>query len=204
MATIMLEAKKRSEFESSKAKALRAQGYIPCILYGDKRDPEEVCIAADLLNKYAKKSNFFSTVFEIKNVDKKGQKFIAKDLQYNPVTDQPIHVDFLRVGAGSKVAVRVPLKFVNEDASPGLKLGGVLNVLVHEIDVICDPENIPETIEIDLTGFEFHHTVHSNSIVLPEGISLPVGGKVFTIATVIAPTLLKKEEETAPEAAAKA
>lgn len=201
MATIMLEAKKRSEFESSKAKALRAQGYIPCILYGDKRDPEEVCIAADLLNKYAKKSNFFSTVFEIKNVDKKGQKFIAKDLQYNPVTDQPIHVDFLRVGAGSKVAVRVPLKFVNEEASPGLKLGGVLNVLVHEMDVICDPENIPETIEIDLTGFEFHHTVHSNSIALPEGISLPAGGKVFTIATVIAPTLLKKEEEAAPEAA---
>lgn len=200
MATIVLEAKKRSEFNSAKAKTLRSEGYIPCIIYGDNRDPEEICIASDLLNKYAKKSNFFSTVFEIKNVDKKGQKFVAKDLQYHPVTDLPIHADFLRVGAGSKVEVRVPIKFVHEEASPGLKLGGVLNVLVHEIDVVCDPEKIPDKIEIDLTGFEFHHTVHSNSVDLPEGITLPVGAKNFTIATVVAPTLLKKEEEEQAQA----
>jgi large subunit ribosomal protein L25 len=158
-----------------------------------------------LLNKYVHKSNFFSTVFEINGVEAQGQLFVAKDIQFHPVTDRPVHVDFMRVGKGSKVTVRVPFAFVNEAASPGLKLGGVLNVLVHEMDVVCDPENIPEKIEIDLTGFEFHHTVHAHDIKLQTGVALPPGGKNFTIATVVAPTILKKEEEVdkaAAEAAA--
>jgi large subunit ribosomal protein L25 len=135
-------------------------------------------------------------VFEVKGLEKKGQKLVVKDVQFHPVTDQPLHVDFMRVGKGSKVSVRVPLAFVNELASPGLKMGGVLNVLAHEMDVICDPDNIPEKIEIDLTGFEFHHTVHSHDVKLPEGITLPINCKSFTIATVVAPTIMKKEEES--------
>ena len=98
--------------------------------------------------------------------------------------------------------VRVPVAFTNENASPGLKLGGVLNVLAHEIDVVCDPEKIPEHIEIDLTGFEFHHTVHSNTIKLPEGVSLPVNAKAVTIATVVAPTIMKSDAPAAEETAA--
>jgi large subunit ribosomal protein L25 len=184
------------------AHADRKEGFVPCVIYGDAKNPESVCIAKSLLDRYVHKSNFFSTVFEITGAGKKGQKFIAKDVQFHPVTDQVLHVDFMRVGRGSKVAVRVPLAFINELASPGLKLGGVLNVLVHEIDVVCDPENIPEKIEIDLTGFEFHHTVHAHDVKLPEGMHLPVGVKNFTIATVVAPTIMKKEEETAAGTAA--
>ncbi|MDR2781722.1 MAG: 50S ribosomal protein L25/general stress protein Ctc [Holosporaceae bacterium] len=196
MATITLEAKARKILGTGSARADRREGFVPCVIYGDEKDPQSICISKYLLDKYVNKSNFFSTVFEMSGVEKKGQKFIAKDIQFHPVTDQVLHVDFIRVGKGSKVTVRVPLTFVNELASPGLKLGGVLNVLVHEIDVVCDPENIPDKIEIDLTGFEFHHTVHANDVKLPEGMHLAVGSKNFTIATVVAPTVMKKEETT--------
>ncbi|MDR1334158.1 MAG: 50S ribosomal protein L25/general stress protein Ctc [Holosporaceae bacterium] len=197
MATITLESKIRENLGTGAAHADRKEGFVPCVIYGDAKDPQSICISKCLLDRYVHKSNFFSTVFEITGAGSKGQKFIAKDVQFHPVTDQVLHVDFMRVGKGSKVTVRVPIVFVNELASPGLKLGGVLNVLVHEIDVVCDPENIPEKIEIDLTGFEFHHTVHAHDVKLLEGMHLPVGVKNFTIATVVAPTIIKKEEETA-------
>jgi large subunit ribosomal protein L25 len=211
MATVILEAKNREVCGTSSARATRREGSVPCVIYGDKKIPESVCISKDILGKYAHKSNFFSTVFEINGTDKKDQRFVVKDVQFHPVTDDPIHVDFMRVSKGSKVTVRVPLTFINETASPGLKLGGVLNVLVHEMDVVCDPESIPDKIEIDLTGFEFHHTVHAHEIKLGENIQLPANCKNFTIATVVAPTILKKEDEAGttsgaatPEAAADA
>lgn len=197
MATVVLEAENREGRGTSAARLNRKDGKVPCVVYGDNREPLSICISRDLLNRYVNKSNFFSTVFEINGVDKKGQKFVAKDLQFHPVTDQVVHVDFMRVGKGSKVTVRVPLIFTHEDASPGLKLGGVLNVLAHEIDVVTDPESIPESIEVDLTGFEFHHTVHAFGLKLPDGVALPVRSKNFTIATVVAPTIMKQEETPA-------
>ncbi|MDR2723793.1 MAG: 50S ribosomal protein L25/general stress protein Ctc [Holosporaceae bacterium] len=193
MAGVVLEAKNRGKFGTGAARSDRRAGFVPCIIYGDTKDPESVCISESLLNRYAHRSTFFSTVFELEGIGKKGQKFIAKDVQFHPVTDRLLHIDFLRVGKGSRVSVRIPLAFINELASPGLKQGGVLNVLVHEIDVVCDPENIPEKIEIDLTGFEFHRTVHANDVKLPEGINLQLGCKNFTIATVVAPTIMKKD-----------
>ncbi|MDR0968815.1 MAG: 50S ribosomal protein L25/general stress protein Ctc [Holosporaceae bacterium] len=203
MATVALEAKNREKCGTGSARSERRSGFIPCVVYGDKKEAEAICISRDLLNRYVRKSNFFSTVFEISCLKEKKQKLVAKDIQFHPVTDQPLHIDFMRVGKGSKVSVRVPLAFVNELASPGLKSGGVLNVLAHEIDVVCDPESIPDRIEIDLTGFEFHHTVHAQDVKLPEGINLPANGKNFTIATVVAPTIMKKEE-TAEEATTEA
>lgn len=197
MATVILEAKKRENVGTGSARADRRDGFVPCIIYGDNRDPESASICKDLLNRYVNKSNFFSTVFEINGVDKKGQKFVVKDVQFHPLTDRPLHVDFMRVGKGSKVTVRVPLQFINELASPGLKMGGVLNILVHEMDVVCDPDDIPSEIKIDLTGFEFHHTVHAGDVKLEGDVKLPSGYKNFTIATVVAPTILKKDEETA-------
>ena len=203
MATVVLEAKSRSSVGTGASRAERREGFVPCSVYGDGKDPENIAISRDLLNKYARKSNFYSTVFEIEGIGKKGQKFVAKEVQFHPVTDQPIHVDFMRVGKGSRVAVRVPITFINEGASPGLKRGGVLNVLVHEMDVVCSPDDIPESISVDLTGFEFHHTVHAFDIVLPAGISLPHGCKNFTVATVVAPTIIKQDEsEDAGDSAA--
>ncbi|MDR1561098.1 MAG: 50S ribosomal protein L25/general stress protein Ctc [Holosporaceae bacterium] len=204
MATVVLEAKGKSVGGTGAARRCRREGFIPCIIYGDKKPSESICISKDLLSKYVHRSNFFSTVFVINGVGKKDQRFVAKDIQFHPVTDNPIHIDFMRVGKNSKVTVRVPLAFINEAASPGLKMGGVLNVLIHEVDVVCDPESIPEKIEVDLTGFEFHHTVHAYNIKLGENINLPVGCKNFTIATVVAPTIMKKEEEAVVEPAADA
>ena len=201
MATVILEAKKRENIGTGSSRADRRAGLVPCVVYGDNQPSENICIEKDLLSRYVYKSNFFSTVFEINGIGKKGQKFVAKQSQIHPVTDQVMHVDFMRVGKGSRVTVRVPVVFTNENASPGLKLGGVLNVLAHEIDVVCDPEKIPEHIEIDLTGFEFHHTVHSNTVKLPEGVSLPVNAKAITIATVVAPTIMKSDAPTAEAAA---
>lgn len=195
MATVVLEAKSRGDLGTGAARAERRNGFVPCVVYGDNQPVENICISRDLLNRHVYKSNFFSTVFEINGIGKKNQKFVAKEAQLHPVTDQVMHVDFMRVGKGSRVTVRVPVVFVNEAASPGLKLGGVLNVLAHEIDVVCDPESIPEHIEVDLTGFEFHHTVHSNTIKLPDGVSLPVNAKVVTVATVVAPTILKTDAQ---------
>ena len=203
MATVILEAKNRESIGTGSSRADRRAGFVPCVVYGDNQPSENICIAKDLLSRYVYKSNFFSTVFEINGIGKKGQKFVAKQAQIHPVTDQVMHVDFMRVGKGSRVTVRVPVIFTNENASPGLKLGGVLNVLAHEIDVVCDPEKIPEHIEVDLTGFEFHHTVHSNTINLPEGVSLPVNAKVITVATVVAPTIMKADA-AAPTADASA
>ena len=202
MATVVLEGSKRERLGSSAAKEYRSKGLVPCELYGDRKNPQSICIGSDLLNRYVNKSNFFSTVFEISGVDENAQKYVVKDVQFHPVTDRPIHVDFQRVSKGSKITVRVPLVFVNELASPGLKNGGVLNVLVHEMDVICDPEEIPDHIQIDLTGFEFHHTVHASDVNLADGISLPAGYRNFTIATVVAPTIIKTEETTTAAAPA--
>jgi large subunit ribosomal protein L25 len=206
MASVVLETKTREKSGTGAARSDRRAGFVPCVIYGSAKEPESVCISEGLLNRYVHKANFFSTVFEMEGVGKKGQKFVVKDVQFHPVTDRPLHIDFLRVGKGSKISVRVPLAFVNELASPGLKLGGVLNVLVHEIDVVCDPENIPDKIEIDLTGFEFHRTVHAYDVKLPDSMNLPVGCKNFTIATVVAPTIMKKEatEEAAADSTAAA
>lgn len=197
MATVILEAKSRENIGTRAASNERRNGFIPGVVYGDNQNPETISISRALLNKYVNKSNFFSTVFEINGIGKKGQKFVAKDVQFHPVTDNAVHVDFMRVGKGAKVTVRVPLAFVNEQNSPGLKLGGVLNVLVHEIDVVCDTDHIPDQIEIDLTGLEFHHTVHAFDLKLSKDVELPHGCKNFTIATVVAPTIMKATEETA-------
>lgn len=202
MATVVLEANTRECTGTGSARSDRRNGFIPCVVYGDGKNPEQIKISTELLNKHVYKSHFFSTVFEINGIGKKGQRFIAKDVQFHPVTDRAIHIDFMRVGKGSKVTVRIPVTFINEAASPGLKLGGVLNVLAHEMDVVCDPEHIPENIDIDLTGFEFHHTVHANDVKLPNNVVLPIGIKNFTIATVVAPTIMKKEDTASTETAA--
>lgn len=197
MATIVLDVKSREDAGTGAARANRREGFVPCIVYGENKEPEKICIAYEALNKYIFKSSFFSSIFKFENFGKKDQLFVAKDVQFHPVNDRPMHIDFMRVGKGSKVVLRIPLSFVNELASPGIKKGGVLNVLVHEIDVVCDPFNVPEKIDIDLTGFEFHHTVHAQDIKLGKDMSLTVSSKNFTIATVVAPTILKQDSVVA-------
>jgi large subunit ribosomal protein L25 len=194
MATVVLEAKGREKVGTGAARAVRNDSFVPGIVYGGNVAPEPICIAKDALNKYVNKSTFFSTVFEFNGVGKKGQKYLAKDAQFHPVTDQVLHVDFMRVEKGNKIRLQIPVLFTHEDAAPGLKLGGVLNVLTRKITVECEPDCIPEQIEVDLTGFVFRQTVHAFGLNLPEGVSLPNHTKNYTIATVVAPSSLRREE----------
>lgn len=196
MSKIIFHVIKRENTGKCSSKKCRREGYIPGIVYGDKKDPESIAIKYDEFYKGFKLRNFFSSVFELDGVDTKNVKYIVKEVQYHPVSDVPLHVDFMRIAKGSKVAINVVVEFVGQDKAPGLKRGGVLNVVAHDILVMCDPDNIPESIKVNLEGADFHHTVKLHSIVLPDGVELPVNSKDMTIATVVAPTIIKEDSNS--------
>ena len=175
-------------------------------MYGDGKKPEAIAIKYDDFYKGFKLKNFFSSVFELDGVDTKTTKYVVKEVQYHPVTDVPLHVDFMRVAKGSKVTINIALEFVDQDKAPGLKRGGVLNIIAHDVTVLCDPNNIPESIKVSLDGANFHHTVKLHAIALPEGVELPGNAKDSTLATVVAPSIIKDEpqaETAAPAEEAK-
>ncbi len=193
MSKIALNANIRLSDCNKAAKKLRKAGNLPGIIYGAGKDPKPIHILMYDFQQAYKQKNFFSSVFELNGVEEDGVKFIVKDVQYHPVSDAPIHVDFMRIAKGRKVSVKVALHFVNHEKSPGLKRGGVLNVLAHDIEVLTDPDMIPESIDVDMTGAEFHHSIHAYDLKLPDGVSLPVNAKNFTVATVVAPTIVQDQ-----------
>lgn len=199
MSIINYTATKREKIGGNSPSQLRRSGYLPCVVYGDNRQAEHIAIKYEDFYKGFKLKNFFSSVFQLDGVDDKKTKYIVKEVQYHPVTDTPLHVDFMRIAKGSKVAINIPVDFVDQNKSPGLKRGGVLNVVAHEVLMMCDPDNIPESIKISLDGAGFHHTVKLHSLTLPAGVDLPHNSKDITIATVVAPTIIKDEGEEVAE-----
>lgn len=196
MSTINYTVIKREKIGGNSSAQLRQGGYLPCVVYGDNKKAEHIAVKYEDFYKGFKLRNFFSSVFELEGIDDKKTKYVVKEVQYHPVTDIPLHVDFMRVAKGSKVAVNVSVEFVDQNKSPGLKRGGVLNIIAHEILLMCDPDNIPETIKISLDGAGFHHTVKLHSLELPVGVELPHNSKDVTIATVVAPTIIREDEVT--------
>ena len=193
MSTINYTVIKREKIGGNSSAQLRRDGYLPCVVYGDNKKAEHIAVKYEDFYKGYKLRNFFSSVFELEGIDDKKTKYVVKEVQYHPVTDVPLHVDFMRVAKGSKVAINVSVEFVDQNKSPGLKRGGVLNIIAHEILLMCDPDNIPEAIKISLDGAGFHHTVKLHSLELPVGVELPHNSKDVTIATVVAPTIIKDE-----------
>ncbi len=193
MSTINYTVIKREKIGGNSSTQLRRDGYLPCVVYGDNKKAEHIAVKYEDFYKGYKLRNFFSSVFELEGIDDKKTKYVVKEVQYHPVTDIPLHVDFMRVAKGSKVAINVCVEFVDQNKSPGLKRGGVLNIVAHEILLMCDPDNIPESIKISLDGAGFHHTVKLHSLELPVGVELPHNSKDVTIATVVAPTIIKDE-----------
>ncbi|HEX5600184.1 MAG TPA: 50S ribosomal protein L25/general stress protein Ctc [Hyphomicrobiaceae bacterium] len=175
------------------ARAVRRQGKVPAVIYGEKKEPETIALDANELWKVVQRGRFLSTVLDI-NVDGQKRRVLPREIQLDPVKDLPIHVDFQRVGASDYVRVVVPVRFINEGASPGLKRGGVLNVVRHEIEVTCPPDRIPEAITVDLTGLEIGRSIHISSVPLGEGVQ-PTIKRDFTVATIAG----KKVEESAGE-----
>ena len=189
--TIVAELRDRSG--KGAARATRRAGLVPGVIYGEKQ--AALCIQLDprILWAQISKSGFFTELFDV-DLGKDGKhRCLARDLQMHPVTDQPIHVDFMRVSADHFIHVKVPVHFTNDIKSPGIKKGGVVNVELHEIDVTCNPEAIPHEFVIDLAGVEIGHSFHLRDIVLPPGVTLHHMSPDATVASIAAPTVARAE-----------
>ena len=198
---VELPAIARERAGKGPARAARRAGQVPGVIYGAKKDPNMIAVNERQLIKLLHQGGFFSTLFDVK-VDGKAERALARDAQFDPVTDNPVHIDFLRVSAATAVTVEVAVHFLNEDQCPGLTEGGVLNVVRHEIELSCRADAIPQQIEIDLTGLQVGDGVHISMVKLPDGVEPTITDRDFTIATIAAPTLQREEEATDEEAAA--
>ena len=196
---LTLPAEARDRAGKGASRALRRDGRVPAVVYGDKQEPLSVHIEEKLLAKMLSTGHFMNSVIMVE-VDGKPNRTLPKDVQFHPVSSRPIHVDFLRIGEHSKVHVNVPVRFDNEEASPGLKRGGVLNVVQHDLELVCDAAEIPDEIHIDLTGLEIGDSIHISQVKLPKGAKPANADDDFTVATIVAPSAMKQtEEEAAPE-----
>ncbi|BCP54658.1 50S ribosomal protein L25 [Kaistia sp. 32K] len=199
--TYELTASVRNRVGKGAARASRREGKIPAVIYGNKQAPLAIELDHKTIFMKLHGGGFLTTIATI-NVD--GQKItvIPRDYALDPVTDQPIHIDFLRVSAGSTLHVQIPVQFINEEQSPGLKRGGVLNIVRHDIDATVPADAIPDHIVVDLTGLDLNDSVHISAVKLPAGVTPIVSERDFTIATIAAPAGLKSEEGEAAAAEA--
>ncbi|MCL4765946.1 MAG: 50S ribosomal protein L25/general stress protein Ctc [Hyphomicrobiaceae bacterium] len=197
---VEIKATARPRAGKGAARAVRREGRIPAVIYGEKQEPETIALDANELWKIVQKGRFLSTVLDI-DIDGAKRRVLPRDVQLDPVMDTPLHVDFQRVGASDFVRVVVPVRFVNEALSPGLKRGGVLNIVRHEVEVTCPPDRIPAHFVVDLEGLEIGRSIHISSIKLPEGVRPTILNRDFTVATIAGK---KVEEERAAEGAAPA
>ena len=196
--TLNLSAEPKERGGKGAARAARRSGRVPAVIYGAKKDPVMITLDPLDVRREINKTGFFATLFDI-DVGGKKERVLARDLQLHPVNDGPMHIDFLRVSAATEVTVQVPCSFINEEESPGLKRGGVLNVVRYEIELSCRADAIPQEIVIDLTGLDIGEGVHISMVDLPDGVTPTITDRDFTIATVAAPTLIQEEEETEGE-----
>jgi len=198
-----LKAQARTGVGKGAARALRREGLIPAVIYGDKKPPLPIAISYNEAMKRILAGGFLSHSLVVE-VDGEKHSVIPRDYQLDPVKDKALHVDFLRISKGSKLNVQVPVHFINEDKSPGLKRGGTLNVVHHTLDLTVDASNIPEFVEVDLEGKDIGDIIHISAIKLPAGTSDHSHEADLTIASIVAPSGLKSEDAAAGGEAAKA
>jgi len=196
---LTLPAEARERAGKGASRALRREGRVPAVIYGEKKEPVSVHVEEKLLSKMLSTGHFMNSVIMVE-VGGKPNRTLPKDVQFHPVTSRPIHVDFVRIGEHAQVTVNIPVRFVDEEESPGLKRGGVLNVVRHELELICDAAKIPSEISISLAGLEIGDAVHISSVTLPDGAKPTIDDRDFTVATVVAPSAMKAEEEEAAAA----
>ena len=199
--TTKVVAKKRDRAGKGGARSSRREGLIPAVIYGDKQAPVMIAVEPKSIEREMHKEGFFNHLIKI-DVDGTSIDVLPRDLQTDPVTDKPLHLDFLRVGPESIISVQVPVHFKNEIASPGIKRGGVLNIVLHEITVRTKPSTIPEYFEVDLTGLEIGHSIHLSALNVPEGVRLVAREKDATVASIAAPTVVREVQTDAGAAAA--
>jgi large subunit ribosomal protein L25 len=198
---LTLPAEARDRAGKGASRALRREGRVPAVVYGEKKEPLAIHVEEKLLYKMLQTGHFMNSVVMI-DFEGKPHRTLPKAVDFHPVSSRPIHVDFLRIGEHTKVTVAVPVRFDNEEASPGLKRGGVLNVVEHELELVCDASAIPNEIHIALDGLEIGDSIHISQVSLPEGTKPANEDEDYTVATIIAPSAMKAEEEEEEAAAA--
>ena len=195
-----LKALKRENTSSGSTNKLRKDGLIPAILYGGKDPNQKISIEKKAVRDIINADNFLSKVLELE-IEGKKEKVLPREVAYHVVSDEPIHIDFMRVVSGKKIILEIPVKFINQPESPGLKRGGVLNIVRRQVELKCPAESIPNDITIDLTGTDIGTSIKISSVKLPEKIVPTITDRDFVIATVAAPTIIKEPEKPAEETA---
>ena len=181
-----ISAEQRERVGKGAARAVRRAGRVPAVIYGDKKDPMGITIESREITKIVHQPGIFGRLLDIK-VNGGKHTVLTRDIQFHPVTDNVLHLDFLRVSGSAKVAVAVAVEFINEDECPGIKIGGVLNVVRYEIELLCPATTIPEKITVDLEGLKIGDSVHISTIKLPDGVTPTITDRDFTVATIASP-----------------
>ena len=197
----ILKATKRNSVTTGQVNKLRSEGFIPAILYGGKENNLKISVKKLNLKNFIGTETFMSKVFDL-DIDGNSEKVLPRDIAYHPVSDEPIHIDFIRIVKGTKLTLEIPVKFINSEQSPGLKKGGVLNIVRRKVELKCPAENIPNEIVVDLDNTEINTSLKISSVKLPENVVPIIVDRDFVIATIAAPTVLvepEKPEEAAAE-----
>ena len=195
-----LKATKRESLTTGSNNKLRAKGLIPAVLYGGKHPNQNISISKKDVFNIINSETFLSKVLEI-DIDGKREKVIPRDVSFNVVSEEPMHIDFMRIVSGKKIILEIPVKFINHPDSPGLKRGGVLNIVRRKVELKCPAENIPDEIVVDLTGTDIGTSIKISSVKLPENVIPTITDRDFVVATVAAPTVIKEPEKPAEESA---
>ncbi|MEA3029036.1 MAG: large subunit ribosomal protein [Sphingomonadales bacterium] len=198
---LTLSAETRERAGKGASRVLRREGRVPAVVYGNNEEPLAIHLEEKLLVKALSTGHFMNSVVMI-DAGGATTRTLPKDVQFHPVTDRPLHVDFLRISEHAKVSVAVPIRFVDEEESKGLKRGGVLNAVRHDLELVCDAAEIPEEIAISLAGLDIGDSLHISQVKLPAGTESAISDRDFTIATIVSPSVFKVEAEDAVAAAA--
>ena len=201
--TYELSATVREKVGKGAARSVRRQGQIPAVIYGGSKPPISINLPQREVTFKIHGGGFYTTVATI-DVGGEKVRVLPRDFQIDPMTEKPMHIDFMRVTPGSTVTIEVPVQFINESQSPGIRRGGVLNIVRHRISVVCPVDSIPEKIVADLTGLDITDSLHISKVALPEGVRPTITNRDFTVATIAAPAAVKEEIKAAAEAAAAA
>jgi large subunit ribosomal protein L25 len=194
-----LSAERRLRAGKGATRATRRMGRVPGIIYGGDRDPMLISLDPRELSRALTKRGFLAMVVEVR-VDDDVHRTLPRDVQYHPATDEPLHVDFMRVGVDTRVTVTVPVAFINPEMSIGLRRGGILNIVRHGIALICQVDNIPEQLVVDLNGLDIGDSVHISAVTLPPGSRLAITDRDFTIASIAASSAVREEAAAAATA----
>tara|TARA_Y100000590_G_scaffold28876_1_gene32311 strand:- start:815 stop:1564 length:750 start_codon:yes stop_codon:yes gene_type:complete len=193
-----IEATIRNTKTKGDINSLRIKGDIPAIIYGGSEKNQKISLRKKNVKNLIEKENFLSNIISI-NLDGKSENVLPKELVWDPISDEPIHIDFLRIVKGSTVVLEIPVKFINNDKSPGLKRGGVLNIVRRKVELKCPAENMPKELIVDLDNLDIGSSIKISSIKLPENVVPTIQGRDFVVATVAAPTIIKEPEKPAEE-----